>query len=285
MRSLTVLVALCMAVTCLTSPTLAEEGWIIHAPTASYNATTDIAKCERCHITNPFDGTQVLENPINASCLSIGCHSPYLADSLDHPTLITVTENSVFPSLSIPEPFWLDEDHRLNCATCHNPHPDEAEYRPYLLRYNSVEPPIFFCQECHGENDPFPSPHRQKILSAHSLPYTVAHDNHPGEGIELMDRTSAACSLECHPKDDVHSGFCIVGQREGCKGHYVGIIYEERATPDNPEMTPREALPLVVSLHEGKVGCLSCHSIYSKKKNLQTIAIDRSALCLVCHRK
>lgn len=263
----------------------ANEGWRIHAPLTLYNATTDLIHCERCHVTAPFDNTTVLRNPINTSCLSDGCHSSYLANSLDHPTLKSVIFNSASLSVPIPQTFWLDEEQRLNCATCHDPHPDTTEYRPYLLRYNSVEEPLFFCQECHDEDDPLPTPHRQDILSAHTLPYTTAHIEHPDEGTGLMDRTSSACSQECHTKDDVHSGFCIIGQKEGCKGHYVGSIYDEKATPDNPEMTPRGALPPSISLHEGKVGCLSCHSIYSEKKKLLSVSNDGSALCLACHRK
>jgi predicted CXXCH cytochrome family protein len=40
-----------------------------------------------------------------------------------------------------------------------------------------------------------------------------------------------------------------------------------------------------VKLYEGKIGCGSCHNIYSKEKYMLVISNDSSVLCLECHLK
>jgi len=262
-------------------------GWQMHAPppTSSECADDCRTECARCHTLSPFQAELVITDPVNAACLSVECHGDAFSGSNDHPDLLAVKEGDLFTYMPIPSLFWLD-DHvdeagksapRLNCATCHDPHPTTVERRPALLRGDATD--AAFCASCHNDDDPGWAPHKTGVIHAHTRPWT---EDAVGEN-GTLDTISAGCTASCHRQDDPHSSFCLLAQKGGCLGHFVGLIYRE-STEKNPQLAPSESLPSSIFLNEGKVGCLSCHDIYSKEKDLLTVSNEGSALCLSCHR-
>jgi predicted CXXCH cytochrome family protein len=51
------------------------------------------------------------------------------------------------------------------------------------------------------------------------------------------------------------------------------------------EYRPAGMLDKNISLFDGKVGCGTCHNIYSQIRNLLVLDNARSKLCLECHLK
>jgi predicted CXXCH cytochrome family protein len=100
--------------------------------------------------------------------------------------------------------------------------------------------------------------------------------------------TSAEC-LACHdgsvatavqhavPGQDWRGDRRLVGL---LPSHPVGVSY-----PDREGYIRQSSLDDRVRLHEGRVECASCHSLYSAEPNMLVMSNDRSTLCLSCHDK
>ncbi len=76
--------------------------------------------------------------------------------------------------------------------------------------------------------------------------------------------------------------FCVLGQEEQCASHVIGLDYQ-KVSADNPDLNPRSELSPLIIFYEGKVGCLSCHSIYSYELTQLVISNQSSQLCTNCH--
>lgn len=211
-----------------------------------------------CH-TDPRGGELVFLADIDSLCLN--CHT--LLDKNVHPSLFS-------PERQIPSELWLDGEGRLNCATCHDPHPDPSDSDPLLLRGDASG--IDFCALCHERN----IPHKGVTFVAHSKSYTS-----PESGGSTLDWVTQDC-LACHDPSDALSGVCILGQEGTCGGHIIGKTYDQGYSE---KLKPRTELSPYISLYEGKIGCASCHSIYSGENALLVLSNSSSALCLGCHKK
>jgi predicted CXXCH cytochrome family protein len=109
-----------------------------------------------------------------------------------------------------------------------------------------------------------------------------------------MDRQSREC-LACHDgtiasSSSVTSQVTRAGLMDftgGNRGeHPVGIDYRRsRMGKRRSDLRPLYLLPAEVELPEGKVGCVSCHSIYGAGKSMMTLPTARGRLCLACHDK
>ena len=141
-----------------------------------------------------------------------------------------------------------------------------------MLRGNAQN--LDFCALCH---DPT-VPHKGVTFIAHSKTYTPPDNTTSG-----LDRITNNC-LTCHDPMDPASGVCLLGQQGQCSGHIIGLEYDE-AISKNKGLNPRNNLPPFISLYEGKIGCASCHSIFSGEAAMVVINNKASALCLGCHRK
>lgn len=219
--------------------------------------------CRQCHLSDP-DGNELLfAADIDTLCRQ--CHT--LAASNVHPSGVAIREPGAFP-----DGFWLDAEGRLNCATCHDPHPEAEREYPNLLRTAAEDKG--FCEECHEPA----TPHTSVTFVAHSKAYTPLTD-----AAAVADPVTRDCML-CHDPKDPMATFCVLGQKGECSGHIVGAYYEQLAA-GNPGLQDRQALPEAISLYEGRVGCASCHSIYSRQDKLLVIDNRESALCRSCHIK
>lgn len=205
------------------------------------------------------------------------CHQ--LSQGLTHPT-------GMKPTMEIPEDFSLDWMGRMTCSTCHDIHQEtEANSYPYLLRRPTAGKT--FCVSCHRElsEDGELFEHKFVLGMAHLEPkFYISNSNTP------IDYISIKC-LSCHDgtigklaeNTVVGSGEWQHGKSIGVS-HPIGIDYR-LATTLNHELRAPESLNPAIMLIEGKVGCGSCHNIFSKHPNLLVMDNRRSALCLECHLK
>ena len=104
-----------------------------------------------------------------------------------------------------------------------------------------------------------------------------------------IDTCSLAC-LSCH--DGINASETrvkTVGEWEvlfdsGKLSHPLGINYD-KALSRNSGLKPSAFLPSEIILPEGKVGCESCHNLYSTMPYFLVFSNLDSALCLGCHAK
>ncbi len=223
-------------------------------------------QCERCHLTTPGVGEPIFASAIDTLCRE--CHK--LNKQNAHPSEVT-------PSMSMQKSFWLDAEGRLNCATCHDPHPEQAETYPWLLR--SKQAGVAFCQLCHDQTVSATGQHLAATILAHGKSYTP-----PTGSSAEMDQLSTDC-VSCHDGSEApHASFCLLGQEGQCSGHIIGLDYD-RVAAGNQGLNPRSSISPLLSFYQGKVGCASCHSIYSGEATKLVVGSRESPLCLQCHRK
>jgi predicted CXXCH cytochrome family protein len=101
----------------------------------------------------------------------------------------------------------------------------------------------------------------------------------------VIDPCSLIC-LSCHDGSNaVETG--INATEEGGSGkhsHPLGIDYSI-ALSRNTGLHPEATIPPEILFPEGKVGCESCHNLYSAVPYFLVISNFNSALCLGCHAK
>lgn len=124
--------------------------------------------CRECHANDPNTVVSYidvrLKQPVTASCLrgdegvgGIKCHSKEKLGRT-HPTDVEPKKG-----MKIPEDLHLDENMRITCVTCHNPHGSwtspipmvaggpkligSVQYRSYFLRRTNVGSAL--CYTCH----------------------------------------------------------------------------------------------------------------------------------------
>jgi predicted CXXCH cytochrome family protein len=104
-----------------------------------------------------------------------------------------------------------------------------------------------------------------------------------------IDTCSLAC-LSCH--DGINASETrvkTVGEWQVSldfdqTSHPLGIDYD-KALFRNSGLKPSAFLPSEIILPEGKVGCESCHNLYSTMPYFLVVSNQGSALCLGCHAK
>ncbi len=233
-----------------------------------------IGQCEKCHLTAPGAGTKNLfVSDIEVLCQM--CHDVSRTNS--HP-------REVLPSMALPPDFITDWQGRITCATCYDPHTENLQENPNMLR-GGVKGREF-CAQCHGDLFPVNGKHSGLGGIVHSKAWT------PPEATTLnriLDEVSVAC-LSCHDGSagQVANFSTPDANRLSTRGHSlshpIGIDYAEAALHDE-ELRSLDDLSSLVSLYEGKVGCASCHNLFSKEKRLLVFSNRGSGLCMECHLK
>lgn len=234
----------------------------------------DSAACESCHLSSPTSGgIAIYTDDIDKLCSA--CHQVSVVNS--HPSGFT-------PGRELPKIFWLDLGGKLNCATCHDFHPDESTSSPFLLRSSGHN--TDFCKHCHAAAQP-PPPGRPEMIMEHLGTSFVAHRKaytQPKGNSSVLDGITTNC-LDCH---NGASGpipeYCLPDDKAPCNSHMIGADYAIAAAV-NGELRSLSDLSPLVSLYEGKVGCASCHSIYSSEDMLLVFNNKGSAICRECHLK
>ena len=251
MRRLLALFVWIVVVVAASGPTGAQSARVAHdGLVAGDPAVAD--DCARCH---PFD------------------------HATSHPV-------GIRPSFPLPEGFPLDSRGQLTCATCHAIAGPAAGLGSRRLRRPSLGGGEF-CRSCHADPD------GASDGLAHSVMAGTAHGagSVPAGGAGLpLDGQSLQC-MGCHDGVISADGIGVVnasvadpasrGTSLG-RTHPVGTDYAA-AAGRNPELRPASALVGPVRLASGRVGCLSCHSPYSRLPNRLVVDNRGSALCLRCH--
>jgi len=224
-------------------------------------------ECSICH----FDEKKApmnLNPDITSGCET--CHSE-LREVQSHPT-------DIYPTLSIPKDMPLIEG-RLTCITCHYVHPKEKNLsikKHYFLRRQVRGP--FFCGVCHEMNE------KGHIIleNVHMGSYKIT------DHTTRIDRMSLEC-IECHdrhitePVDSLGAGKWEHFNKK--QNHPIGVSYEKSSTREIRQFRPASMLSKEIKLFDGKIGCGTCHNIYSKERFMLVVNNRKSMLCLECHIK
>lgn len=231
-------------------------------------------RCEECHLVAPTAGQKgIFVYDIDYLCRR--CHELSLKNS--HPS-------EMAPSMKMPTGFLLDWQGRMTCGTCHDLHAENTVQNPYLLRGNVAGRE--FCALCHQRLLTAKGVHQAITGIAHVKSWTPPDRETLGR---VLDAVSVEC-ISCHEGSvGPTASFSIAGEEtlsfQGRNfSHPIGMDYGEAASRNRQLRAPDYLSPLV-SLYEGKVGCTSCHSPFSREADMLVISNRGSALCLECHLK
>jgi predicted CXXCH cytochrome family protein len=252
--------------------------------------------CYNCHIPGSSDSPDQqqqrkiawqVSGDINRQCATPGCHD--FDPMLSHP--IGVRSQGIVPT-DMP----LDNDMRITCLTCH----DKAESSENSIETGSgserslyTPQGIKFCVSCHMNmgGTIIKQSHWQFSTSAHLISgksqfKESANFEQFNGGI---DPESLSC-LSCHDNITV----TIPAQneitrqkklrRQNMTDHPIGMEYRDVAMRSLGDYK----FPLFsnrIRLFNGRVGCGSCHSLYSQTNNYLVEPEERGLLCRKCHNK
>lgn len=194
------------------------------------------------------------------------------------------------PGMRIPADMPLSPSGTVTCLTCHERLPANGRGEPHLRGMSTADTSrdtLDFCARCHAEDA------ERTARSMHWLAVPRAHmmaDGSSSRSGGSLDAESRRC-MECHDgvsaKEFNNStpwnrGDSYLGDKK--RDHPVGVPYPRRR-PDGYDSTFRQAalLPKQMRLPEGKVSCVSCHDLYATERNLLSVPIEESRLCLTCH--
>ncbi len=183
------------------------------------------------------------------------------------------------PGSDLPPEMPLVKD-RLSCLTCHVVHPTSLKaniFRRFLLRKTGMG--AQFCMTCHREsgNDHalFEKAHpasrsntgRHFALDAYTLQCAQCHDRHlrPWQAVVRKGRRGRSAN--------------------GPGQHPVGAALADVAAKNPNRFNSPAFLSEQMRLYDGRIGCGTCHSAYSKEKNMLVTDNREGGLCLQCHIK
>lgn len=239
----------------------------------------DESRCGDCHAANPEAGVRsTLRMTASVQELCHRCHGQ-MKKMPSHPV-------EMKPKWAIlPPDFPLDQDGNMTCSTCHDIHRTNipGARHPSLRRQLTGSA---FCAMCH-----IPGAPQDGDTTPHDSLDQVHMKSERGTSKESLDPVSLQC-MSCHDgslssNGDVkitgEHGFAL-SPTNGQGSHPIGIKYK-RAMRSQGGLRPPSLLDPAIMLINGKVGCASCHNIYSKEPKLLTMSNRGSALCLSCHDK
>lgn len=190
-------------------------------------------------------------------------------------------------SIKIPNGWPVAPDGSITCKTCHISVPAMNSAADANLRGEGRGDAQVFCAQCHRDNG------SRSASSMHWQAMPRAHwwsDSADRSAERDFDRAARSC-LECHDgvtaSDAGHEtpqsrSMGFVGDRS--RNHPVGVAYPPMGTRGvEVPLRPAAQLPRSVRLPRGKVGCVSCHDLYSRDNDHLTVPIEGSRLCMTCH--
>ncbi len=239
-------------------------------------------QCVDCHAVTPVKGKrETLRMTASVETLCRQCHKKS-EDSLSHP--VEMMPETIVPPADLP----LSWEGKLTCATCHDihasPYPGFSGRWYYLRRTVTGQG---FCNACHKDGALVPEKD-----GSHAKNLGMAHMSFAEGTGGRIDKVSQAC-ISCHDgtlatQADVKTGtwrhgFALSSGHDAQGSHPIGIKY--RQAMKRGGFRPLEQLNPKIKLITGKIGCTSCHDIYSKLRNMLVMSNEGSSLCLACHDK
>ncbi len=231
----------------------------------SHNFTEET--CDLCHFDIKQDAS-ALKPMDNFKCEI--CHTDR-RETLSHPF-------DIVPEMSIPSDLPL-VDGKMTCSTCHFTHPFSMKSR--LLSFFLLRRPgrgITFCTSCHKTDE------KGHLLYGTIHKGTYEETNHNN----TIDNQTLQC-IECHgshltiSKRSVGAGRWTHGKSQ--VNHAVGSVYESIVRTKPRDFHPKKKLSSNIRFFNGKIGCGTCHNVYSKEKSMLVVNNKKSRLCLECHNK
>lgn len=251
--------------------------------------------CGNCHQTPVASGTVSLSEgqtdwktgvQINQSCTSFGCHE--YDQTMNHPVGGSVPTNRAGQ-------MSLGQSSEITCLTCHEADrmADSSNFDIQPERF-LTSPDQTICQSCHGQlsGSPKQRSHWKFSQKAHLVSLVSGSEidgNSDDPMVPGIDSESQNC-LSCH--DEVSA---VVPAMNG-KGHRVsrgynmsdhpiGMDYQSVLTANSMEFNPLSGDQNRMRMFDGKVGCGSCHSLYSQTPFHLAVKNESNALCRKCHNR
>lgn len=215
--------------------------------------------CTMCHFDVKLAPEQI---KVTASDSCRKCHEK-IESSFSHPVEMYPYKNTIIPA-DMP----LTE-RMVTCLTCHYVHPIEGDRVSTFIRREAAG--RTFCVLCH-KNDS-----REHVLMgrAHLHPDSV---NVSGS----LDEITTLC-IECHEMGRYFEwGEDMLACRSKLN-HPVGVAYQTASNAREGKFCPVANLSKEINLFGGKIGCGTCHNIYSPIRNLLVMSNQKSNLCTQCH--
>lgn len=209
------------------------------------------------------------------------CHT--FPEGTSHPVHVTVPLGAL---ADLP----LDGG-KMTCLTCHDERTQQFHGRPgfgggdpMLRRDPDTEG---LCIACHTTDSSWVSPHAGGTRTAHATG-AKGKGRRPHDAFAGLDSETQDC-MACH--DGLAAGDAGGGHSPVRMGfdrpteHPLGVPLVTRNAGQQNEIrfVAKGALDPRIHLFDGRVGCGSCHNVYSKHDNLLVMSNTRSQLCLACH--
>ncbi len=251
--------------------------------------------CSNCH--DPANATEDrimrggtiwrMSVDTNRACSSSGCHD--YNPALNHPVGIRMDK-----SVAGEKP--LDGLSMITCLTCHyDKEPsDNSVLNDEKDATLTVQRGIGLCESCHGQMPGSIRTHSHWQFSTRAHlgrmnPKSGTSAN-PVRFFGAIDSESQTC-LGCHT--DVTAtvpGYNETpaekaARRRGMKNHPIGMNYMSSSMARAGRLRSLEHADSAIRLFDGKVGCGSCHSLYSDVKGYLVKENHRSSLCFQCHTR
>jgi predicted CXXCH cytochrome family protein len=207
----------------------------------------------------------------------------------------------------LPAGWPVDAAGRIVCRTCHERCGSTVDRIPGLPAerrgLRSLRRGEAFCAECHSAGARAASlaagatvraasirtaASRTALANAtadHAGLITVAHPGAAASAGDGIDDVSQQC-LGCHDGAVASSAETVrapgIGTRR--ESHPLGIAYPPRPRPGREgTFRPAASLDARLILTGGRIGCLTCHDIYSGRESPPVLPNDESRLCSQCH--
>lgn len=228
--------------------------------------------------------------PPSRPSAGINCTSCHRTDAVfSHPVNIN-------PSMSVPAHLPL-ENGKITCLTCHESQAGTVEHGASprgdsLLRTRG--PGWKLCEECHSSMS-------ADVSAMHAMNLGQAHlrwdDSSSQNQSKLsqaftssnLDPESTSC-LSCHDGSVAKDiGYQVPTSASRFKSsipngsHPIGITYANSRDSSETPLRPQSFLDSRIRLFDNRLGCGSCHSLYSPHKDKLVMENDMSRLCLSCH--
>jgi len=228
------------------------------------------AECRDCHIDHGKDPAR-LAGPVTELCRD--CHKRTIRAN-SHPVDMSPQTAKIPADLPLT-------DGKVTCNTCHNIHGEARQifgYRSYFLRRPASDL-RFFCVSCHEENRARPG-HKELVTLAHmGSQYIVTDPDQP------LDPLSIEC-IGCH--DGSLGGDAQFELGEGIWSHPMTIahpigVHYNTARMRTAGLRPPTTLDRKLRFYAGRMGCGTCHDMYSTLEARLVMDNTESRLCTACH--
>jgi predicted CXXCH cytochrome family protein len=246
--------------------------------------------CSSCH--DPANATEERKSKgenlwqatinINQACTLSGCHN--FDPIMTHPLGVTVNNSE---AIDLP----LDSFSRVTCISCHSD-PQSQQSNEDQERMLHVRNGDELCSSCHVKMQGMKKnqSHWQFSNRAHlgQIKPGEKQDTSPAVPFGSLDPESIKC-LGCH--EDVtatipgynETAAQKIARRSQMKDHPIGMEYSRVQAQSIGRFRSSHMKNERIRLFDGKVGCGSCHSLYSNYNNHLVDEDAQKSLCFQCH--